>query len=78
VRHLALQGQGIACLSHFMTHEDINAGRLEVVLSEFNSGYRQPIHAVYYRNSQLALRLQCFLDVIETKRASYAAPYFKS
>ena len=28
VRHLALQGQGIACLSHFMTHEDIASGRL--------------------------------------------------
>ena len=77
VRHLALQGQGIACLSHFMTHEDISAGRLQVLLGEFNSGYRQPIHAVYYRNSQLALRIQCFLDFIQTKLASYAAPYFK-
>ena len=72
VRHLALQGQGIACLSHFMTHEDIASGRLQVVLGEFNSGYRQPIHAVYYRNSQLALRIQCFLDFIQAKLASYA------
>ena len=78
VRHLALQGQGIACLSHFMTQQDIQDGRLQVVLGEFNSGYRQPIHAVYYRNSQLALRIQCFLDFIQTKLASYAAPYFKS
>ena len=77
VRHLALQGQGIACLSHFMTHEDVKAGRLQVVLEEFNSGYRQPINAVYYRNSQLALRIQCFLDFIQDKLASYAVPYFK-
>jgi DNA-binding transcriptional LysR family regulator len=37
-----------------------------------NSGYRQPIHAVYYRNSQLALRIQCFLDFIQSKLSRYA------
>ncbi len=72
VRHLALEGQGIACLSDFMTIEDIRAGRLTVVLANFNSGYRQPINAVYYRNSQLALRIQCFLDFIQNKLAVYA------
>jgi DNA-binding transcriptional LysR family regulator len=73
LRQLALAGEGIVCLSHFMTHEDIRAGRLSVLLSEANSGYRQPIHAVYYRNSQLALRIQCFLDFIQKKLAGYAA-----
>ena len=77
VRHLALEGQGIACLSHFMTIEDIRAGRLKVLLGEFNSGYRQPINAVYYRNSQLALRIQCFLDFIQSKLAAYASAEFK-
>lgn len=72
VRHLALEGQGICCLSNFMTHKDINAGRLVPLLDTFNSGYRQPIHAVYYRNSQLALRIQCFLDFIQAKLARYA------
>ncbi|MFJ1573519.1 LysR substrate-binding domain-containing protein [Pseudomonas sp. NPDC088322] len=72
LRQLALAGQGIVCLSHFMTHEDIRAGRLHVLLSEANNGYRQPIHAVYYRNTQLALRIQCFLDFIQTKLAAYA------
>ncbi|KRP43420.1 LysR family transcriptional regulator [Pseudomonas poae] len=72
LRHLALQGQGIACLSNFMTGEDISAGRLVPVLEAFNSGYRQPIHAVFYRNSQLALRIQCFLDFIQAKLARYA------
>ena len=60
-----------------MTVEDINAGRLQVVLGEFNSGYRQPINAVYYRNSQLALRIQCFLDFIQDKLASYAICDFR-
>jgi len=27
---------------------------------------------VYYRNSQLALRIQCFLDFIQEKLARYA------
>lgn len=72
LRQLALAGQGIVCLSHFMTHEDIRAGRLQVLLNEANNGYRQPIHAVYYRNTQLALRIQCFLDFIQAKLAAYA------
>lgn len=72
VRHLALQGQGIACLSNFMTIDDMQAGRLVPILESFNSGYRQPIHAVFYRNSQLALRIQCFLDFIQLKLARYA------
>ncbi|MBV4502741.1 LysR substrate-binding domain-containing protein [Pseudomonas shirazensis] len=72
LRQLALAGQGIVCLSHFMTHQDIRAGRLQVLLNEANNGYRQPIHAVYYRNTQLALRIQCFLDFIQAKLAAYA------
>lgn len=72
LRQLALAGEGIVSLSHFMTHEDIRTGRLQVVLGEFNNGYRQPIHAVYYRNTQLALRIQCFLDFIQKKLAMYA------
>lgn len=77
LRHLALEGQGIACLSHFMTIDDIRTGRLLPVLASFNSGYRQPINAVYYRNSQLALRIQCFLDFIQGKLADYAHPEFQ-
>ena len=72
LRQLALAGEGIVCLSHFMTHEDIRLGHLQVILAQANSGYRQPINAVYYRNSQLALRIQCFLDFIQEKLAVYA------
>jgi DNA-binding transcriptional LysR family regulator len=72
LRQLALAGQGIVCLSHFMTHEDIRLGRLKIILPGANTGYRQPINAVYYRNSQLALRIQCFLDFIQKKMAVYA------
>ena len=52
--------------------EYMDAGRLVPMLEASNSGYRQPIHAVFYRNSQLALRIQCFLDFIQAKLARYA------
>jgi len=72
LRQLALAGEGITCLSDFMTRHDIEQGRLVPLLAQANSGYRQPIHAVYYRNSQLALRIQCFLDFMQEKLAHYA------
>jgi DNA-binding transcriptional LysR family regulator len=71
LRQLALAGEGIVCLSHFMTHEDIRLGHLKVILNTASSNQRQPIHAVYYRNSQLALRIQCFLDFIQEKMKGY-------
>jgi DNA-binding transcriptional LysR family regulator len=67
VRHLALAGQGIACLASFMSDADIAAGRLVRLLPGHLSEQRQPIHAVYYRNSRLALRIQCFLDFIQER-----------
>ena len=72
LRQLAIAGHGIACLSHFMTHEDIAAGRLVKMLPEASAGHLQPINAVYYRNSQLALRIQCFLDFMQEKLERYA------
>jgi DNA-binding transcriptional LysR family regulator len=67
LRQLALEGQGIACLADFMTREDIAAGRLVKVLAPFYTGFRQQIHAVYYRNTQLAQRISCFLDFLQQK-----------
>jgi DNA-binding transcriptional LysR family regulator len=28
---------------------------------------RQPVHAVYYRNTQLSARIACFLDFLGTR-----------
>lgn len=67
LRALALAGQGVVSLSDFMVKEDIAAGRLVEILQPFNAGYRQQIHAVYYRNTQLAQRISCFLEFIEKK-----------
>ena len=67
LRQLALAGQGIVCLADFMTREDIEAGRLVKILEADNTGYRQQIHAVYYRNTQLAQRISCFLEFLQQK-----------
>jgi len=64
---LAQAGQGIVCLADFMTRADIEAGRLVKVLEADNTGYRQQIHAVYYRNTQLAQRISCFLEFLQQK-----------
>lgn len=67
LRQLALAGQGIACLADFMTRADIATGNLVPLLEVHNSGYRQQIHAVYYRNTQLAQRISCFLEFLQQK-----------
>jgi DNA-binding transcriptional LysR family regulator len=67
LRQLALAGQGIVCLSDFMTRADIAAGRLVKILEQHSTGFRQQIHAVYYRNTQLSQRISCFLEFLQKK-----------
>lgn len=64
LRQLALQGAGIACLSDFMTGPDRERGDLVQVLAKETVDVRQAINAVYYRNTQLAARIACFLDFV--------------
>ncbi|MDY0744918.1 LysR substrate-binding domain-containing protein [Paucibacter sp. R3-3] len=64
LRRLALEGAGIVCLSDFMTAADRSAGALVQVLPRATVEQRQPVHAVYYRNTQLAARIACFLDFL--------------
>ncbi|ANN66642.1 LysR family transcriptional regulator [Bordetella bronchialis] len=64
LRQLALAGQGLACLADFMTREDRRRGDLVQVLARDTVEVRQPVHAVYYRNTQLASRIGCFLDYV--------------
>ena len=67
LRQLALQGVGIACLSDFMTSADRERGELVQVLVKDTVDVRQPISAVYYRNTQLAARIACFLDFLQER-----------
>jgi DNA-binding transcriptional LysR family regulator len=69
LRHLALAGQGIVCLSDFMTLEDRRRGDLVQLFVKDTAPVLQPIHAVYYRNTQLAARIACFLDHVAEEMA---------
>jgi len=62
LRRLALEGAGVVCLSDFMTHRDRDAGTLVQVLPALTVEVRQPIHAVYYRNTAVSARISSFLD----------------
>ncbi|MCQ4166212.1 LysR substrate-binding domain-containing protein [Tahibacter harae] len=64
LRHLALAGAGIASLSDFLTAGDRARGELVQVLARDTVEVRQPINAVYYRNTALAARIRCFLDYL--------------
>ncbi len=64
LRQLALEGAGLVCLADFMTRQDRDDGRLVQVLEAHTADVRQPIHAVYYRNTALASRITCFLDYV--------------
>lgn len=66
LRQLALHGVGIVQLADFMTRKDRREGRLIALLEEETLDVRQPINAVYYRNTQLAARITCFLDYVST------------
>jgi DNA-binding transcriptional LysR family regulator len=62
LRHMALAGLGITCLSDFMTREDRRSGKLVQLFPRQTLDVRQSIHAVYYRNTALAARITCFVE----------------
>ena len=64
LRQLALEGAGIVCLSDFMTRADRQSGRLVPLFSRRTLDVRQPINAVYYRNTALSSRIASFVDYL--------------
>lgn len=64
LRQLALADAGLVCLSDFMTAGDRASGALVEVLAAQTLEVRQPINAVYYRNTALASRIACFVDYL--------------
>ncbi len=69
IRQLALEGNGIACLSGFMIKKDIDEGRLISLFEDeklSNTG-REQIHAVYYKSSSVAKRISVFIDFIRPR-----------
>jgi DNA-binding transcriptional LysR family regulator len=64
VRQLALAGHGIACLADFMSQADRARGDLVQLLIAHTVEQMQPVHAVYYRNTELAARIRVFVDYL--------------
>ncbi|NAW66133.1 LysR family transcriptional regulator [Photobacterium halotolerans] len=69
VRQLCLEGNGLALLSNFMVCRDLAAGRLVAVMDDTiaSPNNREPVQAVYYKNSALSPRIRAFLDFIAEK-----------
>lgn len=67
LRHMALAGLGLVCLSDFMTREDRRCGQLVQLFAGQTLDVRQSINAVYYRNTALAARITCFVDYVVEK-----------
>ncbi|MEB3754476.1 LysR family transcriptional regulator [Acinetobacter sp. MD2(2019)] len=64
VRHLALRGHGIACLSELMVLQDIEEGRLVALFEDQIERSEQQIHAVYYQQAHLPKRVRLFIDYV--------------
>ena len=67
LRQLALAGEGLVCLSDFMTAADRASGALVEVLARSNSGASRLIHAVVYTDAQRDPRLRAWLDFLREK-----------
>lgn len=65
ILQLAIAGQGIARLSDFASAAAVNEGKLVPILGQEIQSMLLPVHAVYYRNTALAVRIRCFLDYLQ-------------
>lgn len=74
LRQLALADAGIVCLADFLTATDRASGALVQVLVRDTVDVCQPVHAVYYRNTELASRIRCFVDFLALKMQAPSAP----
>jgi len=70
VRHLALAGAGIACLSDFLTRADLASGALVPVLASATLDWRQPVWAVFYKQGALAPRVAALVDFLAVRLAA--------
>lgn len=73
LRSLALSGAGIVCLSDFMTRRDREEGRLKELFAKQSLDIRQPINAVYYRNTAISARIQSFIHYVKEQLAERPA-----
>lgn len=72
VRHLALQGLGISCLSAFMIHQDLKDQRLVALFEDQIEYDYQRIHAVYYQQEHIPKRLRLFIEFLASKLSIFS------
>lgn len=67
LKHLCLAGNGIALLSDFMIHSELQGGSLVEVLpgSVLSPNDRELVQAVYYRNTTLSNRISAFTGFLQ-------------
>lgn len=63
VREMLLAGQGIGLCPFYVVEEDIRAGRLQVLLQEYEA-IEYGIYAVYPHNRHLAAKVRTFVDYL--------------
>lgn len=65
LRGLTLAGLGLSRLAVFQVRQDIAAGRLSVLLEDFNPGDKEEFHAVFMgQGGNLPQRVRAFLDFL--------------
>ena len=64
LRQLALTDAGIVCLPDFMTRADRQSGALRQLFPRQTLDVRQPVNAVYYRNTAISSRIKSFIDYL--------------
>lgn len=74
LRQLCLRGNGIACLSDFMTQPDVQRGDLVELLVPDIMRIAMPLHAVYYSDQTVSTRIRCFIDFLSEKLHPVSPP----
>jgi DNA-binding transcriptional LysR family regulator len=64
IRQWCLDGLGIGRVGRFHVEPDIEAGRLVVVLEDYNPEDIEEIHAVYAGHEHLAVRIRAFIEFL--------------
>ncbi|GAB2176601.1 LysR family transcriptional regulator [Dongia sp. agr-C8] len=62
-RAAAVAGQGLAFLPSFLVHDDVKAGRLRPLLTEYLDAL-YPIYAVFPQNRRSSAKVRAFVDLL--------------
>ena len=66
IRECLLKGLGVALIPAFVVQEDIQAGRLEMILQNF-SGFRRNLYAVIPDRKHINSKARAFIDFLKEK-----------